>query len=615
MRMDYQELQDEVRKIEKNAGEKKPYAGEVDLPKTIDFSPEEFVDTVYLDMLNDYERVVKIAKVSGGTFKQVMGRVEMPAAPGAGAAPAGPQVLMPAKAVAPVPAAKAVAPPAGPPVSAPIAQARQPAAATAPVQKAMPLPELKPPVLPKLQAPPIAPQPAARPESKSMFQLEKPAQKEAPAEPEKKAAARTPGGLEISFESKPAAQQESKAPGEADRRISGLMRKPAETPAAEQPKKEEAEFEFDFEKREERPEARRPQVPEPTGAHPEFDFESEQKEEMQEQKKEVTISQETKEALGESENTYLEKHEAVSLVVPPLLSEAPEEAAEHKFAEIGEKVPKVLEKANEGEIKKRMIEITKEIFREKSMNRRKELQAEMAKLREMLSRKPDLPKRAVSYATSFFNAMEVDQKMEIAAAKENLSRQYGEQLGRILSQFSSALKSAKGEKEREDIYNTFVADMDALKAQTESLSDKYESFFLREHTLSLEKLRSAADMKSDKYVSEKAEERLKEMKFNYAAEFLALEDAMRKEIASLVKGKRHEALEARMSEETEKVLSIVNMKEEELLKYMHASHPDRYAELESGKVAKLELLSKARALMAKDAGLKKDIIIKYFGEI
>ncbi|VVB98380.1 Uncharacterised protein [uncultured archaeon] len=105
------------------------------------------------------------------------------------------------------------------------------------------------------------------------------------------------------------------------------------------------------------------------------------------------------------------------------------------------------------------------------------------------------------------------------------------------------------------------------------------------------------------------------MKFTYAAEFLALEDAVRKEIASLVKTKRHEALEERMSEEMEKLLSIVNLPETELLKYMHAHQEAKYKEFEDGRMNKLETLALARRMMAKDAGLKNDTINKYFGEI
>lgn len=611
--MDFQELVGQARAVEKAAEEKNPYAGTVELPKTIDFSPEEFVDRNYHDLINEYERMIKIAKAGKTGFRPVAARIEVPEE--RKAVPLQemklPALRPPAIPIKPaerkVPEPKAVAPPLG-------------------TGKA----EIKAPAVAQKEEARVALPPA--PEIKKEAEIPKP-EKEFEEREEKEVGVPHEPGFE-----KKAGETPERKKEELDKRISELMAPPYSKPEEKEGKREEAaekqeraekefempeerettkekpkpHFEFEFEK-----EAREEKVPEEVARPPpEPEERAEEAETHEAPKAEVALSQETKEVIGEAtEIPYLTKHERISLAVPPLLSVPPEKAAEEKYAEMEEKVPTAVEKANEGEIKKRMIELTKELFKEKSLNQRQKIKEEIARVREMLSRKADLPKRTVSYATSLFNAMEVAQKMEIADAKDKLAGEYKENLAKTLNAFSSSLKLTKGDEERKQIYDIFASDLEALRGQVEALSDRYESFFLREHAAELEKLRSAASLKSDKYVMEKAGERAKEIKFTYAAEFLALEDAVRKELSSLAKTKRHEALEARMSEEMEKVLSIVNMKEDELLKYVHARHQDRYYEFEQGKMGKLELLAEARILMAREAEIKKDIINKYFGEI
>lgn len=644
--MDFQELVGQARAVEKGAEEKKPYSETVELPKTIDFSPEQFVDKNYQDLINEYERMVKIAKAGKTGFRPVAARIEVPEEEKKAAAK--PELKTPAARLPPLrpPELKPPAVPIKPPEKkiAEIRVAPPPEAGKAEIRApaAVPKPEAK----------------AAAPEAEKEAEIPKP-EKEFEEREEKEAGA-AEAKPELEFEKK-AGERPAQKKEQLEKRISELMAPPY-SKAGEEKREEEAaapeakEFEFEKgaageEKREAAEEGEKAErefelpggreaAKEKPKPHFEFEFEKGAEEEKvpeevarpppepegkpeeaetkmpEAPKAEVALSQETKEVIGEAtEIPYLTKHEKISLAVPPLLSVPPEKAAEERYAEMEERVPRALEKANEGEIKKHMIELTKELFKEKSINQRQKIKEEIARLREMLSRKPELPKRTVSYATSLFNAMEVGQKMEIADAKDRLTKGYKESLTKTLNAFSSSLKLAKGDEERKQIYDLFASDLEALKGQVEALSDRYESFFLREHAAELDKLRNAASLKSDKYMMEKAGERAKEIKFTYAAEFLALEDAVRKELSSLAKTKKHEALEARMSEEVEKVLSIVNMNEDELLKYMHARHQDRYYEFEQGKMGKLELLAEARVLMAKEAGIKKDIINKYFGEI
>ncbi len=111
----------------------------------------------------------------------------------------------------------------------------------------------------------------------------------------------------------------------------------------------------------------------------------------------------------------------------------------------------------------------------------------------------------------------------------------------------------------------------------------------------------------------KIDGKAKEMKFAYASEFVSLMNAVRREATASVKAKKHEALGDAAAAETGKILSIINMKDEELVKYVHAKHQDRYADFEAGKITRLELIALTRTLLAKEEGLKKDTVNKYFG--
>ena len=71
MKMDFDTLAGDAKAIEKSSGEKKPYLTEVRLPKSIEYSPDELISKSYSDALNEYERMLKIAKITGAGFKHV----------------------------------------------------------------------------------------------------------------------------------------------------------------------------------------------------------------------------------------------------------------------------------------------------------------------------------------------------------------------------------------------------------------------------------------------------------------------------------------------------------------------------------------------------------------
>ncbi len=605
--MDFYELVEEVKKTEKNAGKKEPYDGTVELPKTIDFSPEEFVDKTYQDILNDYERIVKIAKVLGIPFAHIETPVvrEKPKQKVSSL----PKVASAIKIQRVVKHVLSVA------------KASQKADAAKKTEEEEPT---EPKVVEEISS--VSEHVKTKPISP--FEFEKDVEKER-ARPKISKELEEPDKKQIDLEeeepTEPKVVEEISSvsehvktkpisPFEFEKDVEKERARPKISKELEEPDKKQIDLEEE--------EPTEPKVVEEIETVKEIFPSHKMHDENKNVQKEMVIpinkdifSQGTKEIIGEvSEIPYIENHENISLLVPSLLSIPLEQSAEHEYAKIEGTVPRKLEIGNVIEIKKRMLELTKQLFKEESLHVRQEITNKIAELRDVFSRIQKTPGITVSYSMNFFNSTEIDQKMEFSIAKENLIKQYREQLSKTLDGFSFSLRIAMNDKEKKKaIYDMLVLDLENLLTQFEIVSGKCESFFIRKHEIVLEKLRNMASLKNDKYVVEKTNARIQEIKFSYSAEFLSLKNTIRKEIFSVIQSKKHEALESFITEEIEKILSIVNMKEEELLKYMHAHHEEKYKEFENGKTTKLELLTNARECIAIESGLKKETIDKYFG--
>ncbi|MEW6529049.1 MAG: hypothetical protein AB1391_04115 [Candidatus Micrarchaeota archaeon] len=610
--MDFDELADEVREIEKKASKKKSWSGTIELPKTIDFSPKEFVDMTYSDILNSYDRMEKIATMSGVQLKSISQKI---------------------------------------PLSQPPIQLRSSSLPFSILPPSLPQPSSQSPSSQSISSQ-LSPPPSHPLQPQSSVQLEKKEEKESIKEKIKETDLQTETTKQtetkpdiFTFESnfsvrKEAAHEEQTKKSDVETRIAELVSSSKQTEIKEESSEKHVEKHDKIEaikqdKSEIKPEVTQKKLVEGPIFEFERDFEIDKKydekpekviesKEMKEVQENIEkpvskeiFSQETKEIMSEvSENSeipYIAKHEPISLIIPSLLSSSPEQVAERVYNEIESTIPREPEKENLFEIKKRMIELTKQLFAEKSTAERRKITEEIAKLRRLFSMKEETPKIKVSYPTLLFNSTEIAQNTELSVAKESLIKEYHEQLSKILGAFSSSLKIAANNMEkRKVIYDILVSDLDNLKVQCETLSDKYELFFLKEHEIILQKLCNVALFKNDNYVVKKIDGRIEEIKFSYQKGFLSLKNTIRKEISSLIQSKKHEALEASRDEEMEKVLSIINMKEEELLKYIHANNQEKYKEFENGKITKLELLIASRMLMALELGLKKEVIDKYF---
>ncbi|MBU0586869.1 hypothetical protein KJ780_05120 [Candidatus Micrarchaeota archaeon] len=540
--MDFDELLKQARDIEDSAGEKKASPYKVSITRTIEYSPDDYAEKEYGDILNEYERLVKIQSILSNVGRST--------------------ITLPIIG-APAPTKPSPKPGLLPKIIKPAEKKT--------VEKPEPVKAKKPEPVPKAEKP------------KEEVPEIKPAEEPVVEKQE----------FDFDFEPEPEAKEEPEAKIEIE---------------------EKPEFELDFEKAQPEP----PQTP-PKFIPPEKAPIPELPELPPMEKLEIEKEMEKKQEFPAQEplpSTPLESEQPKPFAVPPLLSMEPEKAAEKKYAEIESQIPAQPVKMNENELKKRMVTLTRELFREKATSKKQKLKEEITNIRNMLGKKSELPKRkAVSYATSFFNAMEGNQRTELAAAKENITKQYKEQFTPALSSFSSTVASAKDENEKQLAYESLQSSLQSIRENAKSAIERYQSFFIKEHTAELQKLLSTATEKKDTYVTEKIKERLEEIKFTYSSEFSALGEAIEKEISNVLNSRKHEIAEGSRTDEMEKVLSITNTSDDDVLKYVHSHYREKYYEFERGLMTKIELVVLGRTLMAKDAGLKKETINKYFGKI
>ncbi|HIE53715.1 MAG TPA: hypothetical protein EYP90_00800 [Chromatiaceae bacterium] len=326
-----------------------------------------------------------------------------------------------------------------------------------------------------------------------------------------------------------------------------------------------------------------------------------------------------------------------------MLKEDPDQAAEEKFDAIESKVKGALgERVNETELKKKMLELTKQLFKEKSVNRREEIKSEITVLKNLLSGKAVKGAAKGKRVTdTMANAQVLDslvksQVSEIATTKDNITGPFREQLETAKASFYESIKGADNE-EKKKRYEALVFTLTSLSEQIPEVVDKYEDFMLKKHLAELEKLKATLGKKDTKTLADTAK-RVKEITKKYPDELSSIRNIMTKEIDNIIESagrevfvekepepEKPEAAEKKVkkkkpgkkekeAKEQDKIFEINEMDEGTLLFFLHSKDKDYYKKYERRQVSKAEAILKAKALMAEEKGLSDDMIKKYFSE-
>ncbi|MFH1393555.1 MAG: hypothetical protein ABII71_01940 [Candidatus Micrarchaeota archaeon] len=360
--------------------------------------------------------------------------------------------------------------------------------------------------------------------------------------------------------------------------------------------------------------------------HPEIELETPEKEE--EPKK--------PEAAEPRAEQKIEKKMVIA--IPPILQEDPDEAASRKFEEIEGTVKGALgENVNETELKKKMLELTKQLFKEKSVNRREEIKAEIAILKNMLGGKAvkGTAAKGKKVTDTMANAQVLDslvksQESEIASTKDKITGPFREQLNTAKARFYESMKGLSDEKEKKERYEALVFTLTSLSEQIPNIVEKYEDFLMKKHMAELKRLQESLGTKDTKTAST-AGKRMNEIESSYPEELSSIRNIVTKEIDNVIEAagrevfvekdeKKEEEIETKPKKEDkatqdqDRIFEINEMDEGTLLFYLHSKDRDYYKKYERRNVGKAEALLKAKALMAKEKGLSDDMIRKYFSE-
>jgi len=323
------------------------------------------------------------------------------------------------------------------------------------------------------------------------------------------------------------------------------------------------------------------------------------------------------------------KHEPKK-VMPPVLRESTDELASKKYQQMEEQMRSMLgEITDELTLKKKMLELTKELFKEKTTSRREEIKLQITILKNMLVGGPTKKKgksKAIGTDATHSKLLETilsSQQSEIAQTKDNIIDDYKNKITKIKKKFYEEISTADNSKSRKEIYDSFVSAIRVFIQQVPESIAKNKLFLITKHSAELKKLiESATD--EDNTTKKKAEETIKQIDTNYDSEFNAVKAIVGREIENLIEVTGNEitkSTEEKPSKSDKKMKPLDVIKEINeiddgtLLYYLHSNDQEYYKEYERKRISKAEAIFKAKALMAKEKGLSDIMVKKYFSQI
>jgi hypothetical protein len=317
--------------------------------------------------------------------------------------------------------------------------------------------------------------------------------------------------------------------------------------------------------------------------------------------------------------------------IPEVLEVAAEEAASKKYEEIEEYLKREFGgEIDEQKIKKKMLELTKNLFKEKSVHARDKIKTEIAALKGILIKLAGKRKKAtiekMDYSPAFFESLVGAQTSELTAIKDSIASRVNNEIEDIKKRFYDKLAETGEERtdERRAAYEKFVFQLTSISEALGDELSKHKTFIMQKHISEIEQFISKLP-KEEKKLMEKAQERLSTIKHLYEKEFATLQEILTKKVEGLIesggqvifKEEKVEGEEKKeKAEETSQILFEINETDEAtLLYYLHSKSPDTYKKYERKRISRHEAIHYAKILMAKEKGLSDDIITKYFGQV
>lgn len=323
-----------------------------------------------------------------------------------------------------------------------------------------------------------------------------------------------------------------------------------------------------------------------------------------------------------------EKPEISIVSVPSVLNVASaDEAGQSKYKEIEDYLNRELGGTLDYErIRKKMLDLTKDLFKEKNTSARERIKLEITVLKNMLGKIKEGGKikskgsqsTASGYSQNMLETLQSTQITELSSIKDELQTSINNQINAIKNRFFDSIKGLPedDQQQRESAYDKLVSDFETLSNQVPNVFDKSQEYLIQKHLTELKNLNDSLG-KGDAKLGKDLQYQIDYLPEKYKREFTNIKNIIAKVIDSIKNLAANEVFE---KEETEiKLTGIVyeinETDEGTLLYHLHSKDPDYYKKFERNHVSKGNALHRSKILMAKEKGLSDSAITKYFGKV
>ncbi len=295
---------------------------------------------------------------------------------------------------------------------------------------------------------------------------------------------------------------------------------------------------------------------------------------------------------------------------PPVIVKLPqkEEDVEKKIESQSQAHQKYADLDNTA-LKKKMLELTKSLFKETNTSRRNEIKSEISVIKDLLSQ-TETKRRKEGDVALMLDGMLKSQSEELGSAKEHIIRQFEDRLSQTRDSFYAAVADMKNQNASKEQHESFIKKITAISAQIEPTIEQYSQLLEQKHLQELNAVLSKLES-NDPLAKKIAEEQKKTKK--YASILAEAKDSLEKKFESIMESGL-EATNSPSSDDTKNLQEIKQMDEQELLNYLLAHDASTYKKYQLKKLSKHEALTKARVLVAQEKGISDKSIRSYFGE-
>lgn len=327
---------------------------------------------------------------------------------------------------------------------------------------------------------------------------------------------------------------------------------------------------------------------------------------------------------------YIEGHEEIVIEMPKQLSVSVDEAAKRKVEEIVKRYQQAGE-INKSDVRRKMIELTRELFKEKSIDRKAELKAQIVELKKVIEQK-----EAGIKGKGIFDAVVKEQDEDLNNVISELLATFNTNFDKVNNEYRQAklvifddpVMSAQADF-------LFSSDLESILSQMTKIIDAYLDYTMKVHVAELEHLRGFGGVDS-----EQINKRIEYLRLSYPPKF----DRVKNDIVSTVNKRKPSAVTGAkqslapapkaMGEEgmatypaekpgpatypahpaEREVLEEINKTHEgELLHYLSARDRRVFVSYVRGEISKEEAVKQAKILLAKERGVSDTLIKTYFG--